>query len=222
MRPEPLRERREPQDHESARGGRSLSKLGDWTKVELERVIARDRDAVRRFVRDVDDWLCSILRSGCYGRIERQEEDDFRQDLMEELVRNDYRKLREWDPLKGACLSTWIGRIVCYRMQDHGRCYRRLPVLLQDRELDALGGRMAGAGFLPWFEAKEPLEAFLHKCDEIDRVIFEERFLHQIDVAEVADRLGATKDAVYQRECRLRKRLGALLQVKLTGARKKP
>jgi RNA polymerase sigma factor (sigma-70 family) len=222
MRPEPLREHREPQDHDSARGAGSPSRLGDWTKAELERVIARDREAARRFVRDIGDWLCGILRSSCYGRIERQEEDDFRQDLMEELVRNDYRKLREWDPLKGACLSTWIGRIVYYRMQDHGRCYRRLPVLLQDRELDAIGGRTAGAGFLPWLEAKESMEEFLRECDEIDRVIFEERLLQQKDVAEVAEKLGATKDAVYQRECRLRKRLGALLQVKLTGARKKP
>jgi DNA-directed RNA polymerase specialized sigma24 family protein len=141
---------------------------------------------------------------------------------MEELVRNDYRKLRAWNPLKGARLTTWLGRIVHYRMQDHGRGYRRLPFLLQDRELDAIGGHAAGMGFLPWLEAKEPLEAFLRKCDGIDRVIFEERLLNQTDVAELAERLGATKDAVYQRECRLRKRLGALLQIQLPGARKRP
>jgi RNA polymerase sigma factor (sigma-70 family) len=197
------------------------SKLGEWTKAEVARVIAGDRQMVQRFVRDVDDWLVAILRSGHYGRIERQEEDDFCQDLMEELVNNDYRKLREWDPQKGARLSTWIGHIVHLRMRDYGRRYRRLPVPLQDQELAAIGGGAARMEFLPWLEAKELLEQFLSELDDKDRVIFEERILKQVDVGEVAEKLGVTKEVVYQRESRLRKRLAPLLQVELVGPPKK-
>jgi RNA polymerase sigma-70 factor (ECF subfamily) len=136
------------------------------------------------------------------------------------LVKDDYRKLRTFDPERGYRLSSWVGLIATNTTIDALR--RRGP---DHVSVDDPGGSVpvvadeAPSPFeeLARREEVRTLGAAVEALSPADRLFLEYYFEHELEPSVIAKRMGISVATVYSRKNKIRAKLAALVE-RLSGA----
>lgn len=183
----------------------------------LADLLAAKPGAWRPFYDRFERLIAGCIRRVCGRYAHRPAAEDI-EDLINtvclQMLNNDYRKLRQFDPLKGYRLSSWVGLISTNVAHDALR--RRGPTV---QPMDAL----EAAGFEPVDPGPSPAETTLRR----QRVTLLERALEQLAPAErsfveyyyarglsahdVADLMGTTINTVYSRKNKVRSKLQRII-----------
>ncbi len=140
-------------------------------------------------------------------------------DVCLNLLRNDMKKLRAYDPNKGSKLGSWIGLITVHSTYDHLRVTARQPVL------DRLDGALDRQDHSP-----SPLDDLLDKerwdivgelsqgFSRTDRRFMDLYYGHGMSPAEVARRMNISVKTVYSKKHKIRNRLVELARTQMPEA----
>ena len=180
----------------------------------LESVLARDEQAwgelVRRYrglifrcITKVTSKYTSVLASDDVSEVFA--------DVLVNLVRDDMRKLRAYDPARGSKLGSWLGLIAIHTAYDHLRQTARQPML------DRLDGVPDGESSDPspeelvmaherWNEVDRLLEQFTPR----DRSFVELYFVRGLSPEAVAASMNISIKTVYSKKNKIRTKLERL------------
>ena len=162
---------------------------------ELSRVVTR---RVRRTL-----WI----RRGSAGLAHA---DDLAQDALAALLERDGRRLRAWDPARGASLGGFVDRITFNLVQSWLRSPRRGwlesacdPEVLGEVVVsdDANPERAAGAREL----VDRVLDRIHEALDTRERMLFQALVVDEVSIEELSGSHGLSTGALYVRRCRLRR-----------------
>ena len=138
------------------------------------------------------------------------------------LVKDDFRKLRTYDPNRGYKLSSWVGLISTNTAHDALR--RREPIhsRLDDHAEDDAPTEIADGGPSPGdrLERREEWDALLTAIRELpdgDRQFLALYYDHEVDPDEIARRMGISVNTVYSRKNKVREKLRKLLEDRKSG-----
>ncbi len=134
-------------------------------------------------------------------------------DVCLNLLRNDMKKLRAYDPKRGSKLGTWIGLITIHTAYDHLRVTARQPVLdridgVLERE-DCLPGPL---DLLLSKERKSHVNYLAAEFSPRDRRFMELYFGKGMSPAEVAQVMKISVKTVYSKKHKIQNRLVAMAQ----------
>ncbi|HEX2573899.1 MAG TPA: sigma-70 family RNA polymerase sigma factor [Polyangia bacterium] len=181
---------------------------------DIEKVLARDPVAVRRFVEKVGPVLQAVAHVVVMRRrLPPHMEEDLVQDVFIDLLRDDGAALRKWSPTRGPFepyLRTWARSRILDLLRVQGRLGRggrdvssddqKLAELLE-ASVQTLGG---AAGQYDWVD--EMVERYHQECSREERLFFQ-RCVEERDTNEFMKEFGLNPDAVYKRKQRQRDRL---------------
>jgi RNA polymerase sigma-70 factor (ECF subfamily) len=180
----------------------------------LERTCAKDELAWRELIRRFRGLIfrCISKVAGKYGAVLAAEDvNEIFGDVCINLLRDDTRKLRAYDPSRGAKLSSWLGLITINTAYDYLRQTARRPLL------DRLDGAPERAGETPSAlddliekERWSCLNALLSEFSDRDRRFVELYYGAGLMPDEVAARMGISVKTVYSKKNKLRTKLQAL------------
>ncbi len=134
-------------------------------------------------------------------------------DVCLNLLRNDMKKLRAYDPKRGSKLGTWIGLITIHTAYDNLRVTARQPVL--DRIDGVLEREDCVPGPLDQLLSKERRSQVNYLAAEFsprDRRFMELYFGRGLSPAEVAQVMDISVKTVYSKKHKIQNRLVALAQ----------
>lgn len=124
------------------------------------------------------------------------------------LLRNDMKKLRVYDPTKGSKLGSWIGLISINSAYDYLRKSARQPTLDQ---IDGTCDRQdESAGPLDQLLKRERSATLYEIADELsakDRHFVELYYARELSPQEIAARMDISVKTVYSKKNKIRKRL---------------
>lgn len=127
------------------------------------------------------------------------------------LLRNDMRKLRLYDPDRGSKLGSWIGLISINSAYDHLRTCARQPILDQiDGTPDRADQAPSPLDNLLCKERSAQLYQLARDFSPRDRRFMELYFSQGMSPAEVAQRMEISVKTVYSKKNKIRKRLLAM------------
>ena len=197
----------------------------EWSEGELlERLLCREEAAwvelVRRY-RPLIYRCISKVTSRYAPTLPTSELDEIYAEVLLALLRDDMRKLRMYDPARGAKLSSWLGMIAVSIAHDCLRSLGRRPAL------DRIDGRIDGRidartdGLLSTRDEDDrtPLDILIEKerwthlngllCDfsEKDRTFLLLYYGHGLDAAYVADEMDISVKTVYSKKHKIRQHL---------------
>lgn len=188
----------------------------------LERVLAQDelawRELIRRFRSLIFRCITKVLCK--YESVLSNEDvNEIFSEVCLNLLRNDMRKLRAYDPDRGSKLGSWIGLITINTSYDHLRVTARQPVL------DRIDGLLDREDSCP-----SPLEQLLEseRYRRLNHLAMDfsprdQRFLelyygHGLQPAEVARAMNISVKTVYSKKNKIRNRLVELAEAAFAGA----
>ena len=195
--------------------------------VEAELVfdlVAGDEAAWRRFQAMLGPSLMEDIQ-----RVRRQfpsliASDDVRDiyaELCVQLLANDKRRLRQFDPTHGTSLRAWLGVLARHAAFDFLRNRRRQPTVRwrgDDERLVALGGDLPDAfGVCYGRERARIVAALIQELSERDREFVELHFYEGLDPEQTAERLGICVGTVYSKKHKIRARIESLLGKRLAA-----
>lgn len=129
------------------------------------------------------------------------------------LLRNDMKKLRAYDPARGSKLGSWIGLITIHTTYDHLRVTARQPLL------DRIDGVVERADSKPTpldYTLKKELQTQLNKLASAlsakDRRFLELYFGRGMSPSEVADTMNISIKTVYSKKHKIQNRLQQMAQ----------
>lgn len=129
------------------------------------------------------------------------------------LLRDDMKKLRRYDPDRGSKLGSWIGLISINTAYDHLRITARQPLLDQvDGSLEREDSRPGPLEQLLDKERWERLSNLAHDFSPRDRRFMELYFQRGMEPAEVARLMNISVKTVYSKKNKIRNRLAAMAQ----------
>lgn len=184
--------------------------------VLLERVLRHEEAAwtelLRRFrgliFRCIGKTLARFESSLC-----NEDADEIFAEVCFNLLRNDMKKLRVYDPGRGSKLGSWIGLIAINTAYDHLRVTARWPRL--DRIEGCPDRPDAAPGPLEKLLSAERyarLNAMASEFSARDQKFMELYFGRGMSPAEVARRMKISVKTVYSKKNKIRKRLIAIAQ----------
>lgn len=139
--------------------------------------------------------------------------------LCLQLLSNDKRKLRSFEPGRGTRLGTWLGLLASHAAYDFLRSVRRAP------KLDGLSSAECVCSELPdpseatlMGERSRLLAAALSELSDKDRQFIELYYGHGLSPEEVAERMGIQVKTVYTKKHKLQGRLQSMLGDQLLAA----
>jgi len=195
-----------------AHEGTGLMALSDLDL--LQHVLTQDelawRELIRRFrgliYRCITKVLCKYE-----SVLSNEDVNEIFSDVCLNLLRNDMKKLRAYDPNRGSKLGSWIGLITINTAYDHLRTTARQPVL------DRIDGALDREDNCP-----SPLDQVLdnERYRRLNRLAMDfsardQRFLelyygHGLQPAEVARVMNISVKTVYSKKNKIRNKLLAL------------
>lgn len=145
----------------------------------------------------------------CAPRISAFDLDEIFADVLLNLLRDDMRKLRKYDPERGTKLSSWIGMISINSAYDYLRSAGRRPLL--DR-LDGAVDRAAESDRTPLDtliekERWDHLNGVLTSFSERDRTFVELYYRDGLDPAAIAAAMSISLKTVYSKKHKIRAHL---------------
>lgn len=182
----------------------------------LDQVLSHDehawRELIRRFrgliFRCITKVLCKYE-----SVLSNEDVNEIFSEVCLNLLRNDMRKLRAYDPERGSKLGSWIGLITINTSYDHLRVTARQPVL------DRIDGFVEREDSCP-----SPLDQLLEqeRYRRLNNLAMDfsprdQRFLelyygHGLQPAEVARAMNISVKTVYSKKNKIRNRLVALAE----------
>jgi RNA polymerase sigma-70 factor (ECF subfamily) len=146
---------------------------------------------------------------------------DIYAELCLQLLGNDKRRLRQFDPARGTPLRAWLGVLARHAAFDFLRLRRRQPTVRWKEEmlqLDALDSEAPDA--LNICCSRERARIFATLVDELsarDREFVELHFYEGLDPEQTAERLGICVGTVYSKKHKIRARIESLLGKRLAA-----
>jgi RNA polymerase sigma-70 factor (ECF subfamily) len=153
-----------------------------------------------------------IARGGFRGRADM---DEVYAEILLQLVRDDMRKLRAYDPGRGVKLGTWIGMIAGNAAYDFLRGAARRPMLDRDDDAAVEVGDTRERGPLAMLIEKERwrhANALLGGLTERDRRFVELYYRRGLDADEVAAEMQISRKTVYSKKHKIRAQLARALE----------
>ncbi len=173
----------------------------------MQKALDGDRPALAALVRTllpvikVEVGVALVRRALPQRRDPRQDVDDFAQDVLLHLLADGGRLLRMWDPARGRSLASFVRLIARQRVSRILHGHRGNPWSDEPTAHDDLEPVMPEASRDDKvLESREELRALLERLrahlTERGLVLFEEIYVQQRPIAEVARELGMTREAV--------------------------
>lgn len=177
------------------------------TREQVQQALDGDRPALASLVRTllpvirVEVGVALVRRALPRRRDPRQDVDDFAQDVLLHLLADGGRLLRQWDPERGRSLPSFVRLIARQRVARVLHGHRGNPWSDEPTANDDLEPVMPEPSRDDrLLESREELRALLERLrahlNERGLVLFEEIYVQQRPIAEVARELGMTREAV--------------------------
>jgi RNA polymerase sigma-70 factor (ECF subfamily) len=198
---------------------------GPWAETSeedlLRGVIARKPGAWQGFYRRYERLVISCIKkvlhryTAVYGD---EDIEDMVNTVCLNLVKDDYRKLRTYDPRRGYKLSSWVGLIATNTALDALR--RREPIhgtLTPSHDDDEAPAQIADEGPDPGvsMERREQWRALLvaiRELPENDREFLELYYDQELEPEELAKRMNIAVNTVYSRKNKVREKLRRIIE----------
>jgi len=147
---------------------------------------------------------------------------DIYAELCLQLLANDKRRLRQFNPGHGTSLRAWLGVLARHAAFDFLRNRRRQPTLRwrgdEPRRLEALGSEPPDAFSVCYARERARIVATLfEELSERDRQFVELHFHEGLDPQQTAERLGICVGTVYSKKHKIRARIESLLGKRLAA-----
>lgn len=199
--------------HEQSSLSAAPASPADWTEAELlARALRREEQAWTELVRRYRALIyrCITKVTGKYApMLPSAEIDEVYAEVLLALLRDDQRKIRMYDPARGAKLSSWIGMIAVNTAHDYLRGMGRRPLL--DRIDGAPDGReeydRTPLDVLLEKERWDHFNGILGDFSEKDRTFVHLYYGQGMDAARVADEMAISVKTVYTKKHKIRQHL---------------
>ena len=195
--------------HDAAAGYAELSDL-----ALLDEVLSGDESAWRELLRRFRGLIYRCIHKAIAkfdSVLPSEAADEIFSEVCFNLLRNDMRKLRLYDPNKGSKLGSWIGLISINSAYDHLRTCARQPILDQiDGTPDRPDQAPSPLDRLLCKERSARLYEMARDFSPRDRRFMELYFNQGMSPAEVAQRMEISVKTVYSKKNKIRKRLLAM------------
>lgn len=133
--------------------------------------------------------------------------------LCVQLLANDKRKLRSFDPERGNKLSTWLGLLATHAAYDFLRSRKRDPKTEDIAEAESICFEAPNADEICAQRERAALVAeLLASFSDKDREFMLLYFADGLEPEEVAERMGISVKTVYSKKHKIRSRLAGLLE----------
>ncbi|MEZ4428214.1 MAG: sigma-70 family RNA polymerase sigma factor [Nannocystaceae bacterium] len=195
----------------------------ELSRDDVSRALAGDRAALDSLVRalvpviEVEIGVALVRRAAPQRRDARQDVQDFTQEVLVWLLRDDGKLLRQWDPARGRSLPSFVRLIARQRVSRILQGFRGNPWSDEPTEhadLDALGEQRERAD--RQIESRSELHALLDRLrarlTARGLELFQLIYVEQRPIAEVCATMGMTRSAVDAWNTRTRKLARALAQ----------
>jgi RNA polymerase sigma-70 factor (ECF subfamily) len=200
----------------------------EFTVAELARAerAAQERDLVVRLLRDDPSawrYFTAEYSRVVIGSIRRvlsrftrvtdeHDVDEIYARFCFELLANDRKKLRRFDPDKGGKLSSWIGLLASNATYDHLRRIKRDRVCEPMPESDVFHSDTESPFDQVALSQRAALTAkTLRGLSERDRQFVELYFAQGLDAGEIAEKMNISVKTVYTKRHKIAARLEALV-----------
>jgi len=132
--------------------------------------------------------------------------------LWVQLLSNDKRKLRGFEPGRGASLSTWIGMLTTHCTYDYLRVLRREPNRIALCDAERMGSPLPDPSEqCSARQTAEQLSVALRDFSDRDRLFVHLYFTQGLEPEQVADRMGISVKTVYSKKHKIRLRLESFM-----------
>jgi RNA polymerase sigma-70 factor (ECF subfamily) len=180
-------------------------------------VIAREPAAWPTFFAKYERLVVACVRRALrrYGASHSEEDiEDLVSQTAFNLVKDDYKKLRTFDPTRGYKLSSWVGLIATNTALDALR--RRAPTdvwsaaSLDDTDpiLPTLATPEAGPGeALARKDEVRLVRSAIDELSDTDRLFLEYYYVEELEPEEIARLMGISLNTVYSRKNKIREKL---------------
>jgi RNA polymerase sigma-70 factor, ECF subfamily len=179
----------------------------------LEDLLQKKRGAFQKFHKKYYRLVFTCIRKVFHKwNIPSNEEDisDIMGQVFLNLVKNDFRKLRLFDPEKGYKLSSWVGLISTNTTYDILRKKRLKAESLDDPDKYVPEPRSVFLSPPEELEKKEKLNIVLkafEQLSDIDRRFVELYYEHQLTHEEIAMHMGIALNTVYSKKNKIKAKL---------------
>jgi RNA polymerase sigma-70 factor (ECF subfamily) len=182
----------------------------------LQRVLGKDQVAWNELIRRFRGLVfrCITKVAGKYDAVLSNEDvNEIFGDMCFNLLRDDMRKLRAYDPHRGAKLGSWLGLLAINTAYDYLRQTSRRPLLDRlDGSLDRAGDGPSALDCILEKERWGYLNALLADFSARDRRFVELYYVGGMLPEEVAAAMGISVKTVYSKKNKLRSKLLALVE----------
>jgi len=182
----------------------------------LARVLEKDPESWNELLRRFRSLLfrCITRVAGKYDSVLSNEDaNEIFADLCFNLLRDDMRKLRAYDPQRGAKLGSFLGLLAINTTYDFLRQTARRPVLDRlERVADPVEDRPSALDTLLHKERWSGVNRLLRTFSAKDRRFVELYFAGDRSPEEVAQQMGISVKTVYSKKNKVRMKLMALAE----------
>jgi RNA polymerase sigma-70 factor (ECF subfamily) len=190
----------------------------------VKAVLAREPAAWPVFFARYERLVMSCIRK-VMRRYGAQHAEEDLEDLVSQtalnIVKDDYKKLRTYDPTRGYKLSSWIGLIATNTAHDSLR--RRTPTdvwaasSLEDTDpsLPLVSSDALAEEVLERHEETRELREAEQKLSPSDRLFVDYYFVQELEPETIARLMNISINTVYSRKNKIREKLRGLIERKL-------
>jgi RNA polymerase sigma-70 factor (ECF subfamily) len=192
----------------------ALHQLSD--QMLLDKVLFRSEPAWQELIRRFRALMfrCITRIAGKYDAVLSSEDaNEIFADVCFNLLRDNMRKLRAWDPTRGAKLGSWLGLIAINSTYDFLRQTARRPMLDRlERAADPAAEAPDALDMVidkeRWRRVNRMLDGFSKK----DRRFVQLYFADGLEPEEVAREMGISVKTVYSKKNKVRTKLLAMAE----------
>ena len=181
----------------------------------LADLLEGSENAWRRFHTQYDRLIFRCIRKVTHGFsavVRSEDEREIYSNLLVQLLSNDKRKLRSFDPNRGSRLGTWLGLLATHAAYDYLRSLRREVPRVPLCEAEATS--YEGASPFDMVEKKERIrmvKRLVGKLSAKDQQFVALYFNRGMSPEDVADAMNISVKTVYSKKHKIQSRLEGIV-----------